>query len=243
MPKKQQPRLPSRAKGTAQKRAFGQSGTALAIKDKKQGCGLIPTRVGWGGARNRADRSSQHLSLSQCRAMLAAAQHAADIGRRFNRHWIIHYQRAGIAEHDAARFVGRLLKLAGDYARRGKGKMTAIWVRENGEGKGGHVHILLHLPSHLSTVGKTRRWVGLAGGRCHAGVSHMRAIAGRVKAADSPSAHYQRNVEAVRDYLMKGASREAGIALGLARFDHAGLIIGKRCGWTQDIGQAARGGI
>ncbi|MFN7323223.1 MAG: hypothetical protein ACK5SM_00575, partial [Sphingomonadales bacterium] len=83
--------------------------------------------------------------MRQCEALIAAADRAEQMGLAFNRHWTVHYERAGIAEPDGARFVGRLLKLTGDYARRHNSKVTAIWVRENGDGKGGHVHILMHL--------------------------------------------------------------------------------------------------
>lgn len=172
--------------------------------------------------------------------MLAAADHAERIGLPFNRHWTVHYQQAGIAEHDATRFIGRLLKLAGDYARRNNGTFTAMWARENGEGKGGHVHILMHLRADLSLVGRTRRWVRLAGGKCVRGVSYVRAVAGRLLAADNGGDHYRHNAERVRTYLLKGAVRSAGEALGLATFGQAGAIVGKRCGWTQNIGRAAR---
>jgi hypothetical protein len=184
---------------------------------------------------------SSYLTSAQCEGLIAAARHAERLGLRFNRHWTIHYQQAGIAEADAARFIGKLRKLAQEYSRRNRGGFAAIWVRESGEGKGGHVHILMHLPARLSLKGRTRLWVRLAGGKCRSGVSNIRAVAGRVSAADSGAEQYAVNAEIVRQYLMKGAAGEVREALGLGRFPgEQGEIVGKRCGTTQNIGQGAR---
>lgn len=101
---------------------------------------------GRGGARNRADRLSLNLTRQQVEGMVAAAAFSDAKGFRFQRHWTVHYERAGIADRDGAAFVRQLLKVAGQTARREGGEMTALWVRENGHGKGAHVHILLYLP-------------------------------------------------------------------------------------------------
>lgn len=240
MAKTGQPRTRSRIKITGENSRSRRSGTGVAIKDKIQGCGLIPASRGWGGARNSADRTSLHLTLKQCQDLLAAGDYAERIGLAFNRHWTVHYQLADIGEHEAMRFIGRLLKLAGDYARRHGSRLAAVWVRENGEGKGGHVHILMHLRADLSLVGRTRRWVRLAGGECRAGVSYVRAIGGRLLSAENGGEHYRANADTVRAYLMKAAEQTAGEALGLASFGQAGVIVGKRCGRTQNLGCRAK---
>lgn len=237
-----QPDAPRRRIETAENGAPGQAGTGLAIINKIQGCGLIPAGREWGGARNRANRVSSFLTLAQCEALIAAADHAERIGLPFNRHWTVHYATAGIAEADAARFIGRLNKITGEYSRRHGGRYASIWVREGGDGKGGHVHILMHVPAYLSLKGRTRRWVRLAGGECRSGVSYIRAVAGRVAAADSGGEHYAANAAKVRAYLLKGAHPAARQALGLDRKAEGGPIIGKRCGWTENIGQTARRG-
>lgn len=226
---------------TAENGVTVQAGTRLAHIHKLQGCGLVSPASGWGGARNRADRRSSCLTLAQCEGLIAAACHAERLGLRFNRHWTIHYQMAGIAEADAARFIGKLNKLVREYSTRNHGDYAAIWVRESGEGKGGHVHILMHLPARLSLKGRTRLWVRLAGGRCQSGVSYIRAVAGRLSAAESGAEQYAANAEIVRHYLMKGAAIEVRKLLGLERFPcEQGQIIGKRCGTSQNLGIAAR---
>lgn len=197
-------------------------------------------RDGWGGARNRADRVSEYLTRRQCERLIAAAEFSVAVKRPFNRHWTVHYERAGIAEADGARFVGHLLRLASAYARRHGGEMSAVWVRENGDGKGGHVHILLHLPDGLTLRNRTRRWIERAGGTYRRGVSRVDPIGRQLCAAQKGDAHYRANLDAALAYLLKGASAEASEELGLARWGEGGKVVGKRCGRTQNVAQVSR---
>lgn len=222
------------------------TGTAIAIIEIIPSGGsnaaLPPAKRSWGGARNKRDRTSWHLTRLQCEGLLQATDRSERIGLGFNRHWTVHYERAGIAESDGARFVGHLLKLVRDYtSRTGKGRFAAVWVRESGEGKGGHVHILMHMPPGCSLQGRSRKWVRLAGGTYRAGVSFVRSIGGNLKAAQTGSEHYRHNAAAVIAYILKGASPEAGECCELPRYGECGLIIGKRCGWTQNIGRPSFG--
>lgn len=221
-------------------RHFPQTGTGLAIINTIPSCASTATGNGWGGSRNRRDRASDCLTPAQCKALIAAADYSDWLGCRFNRHWTVHYQKAGISEIRATAFIGRLLKLVRDYATRNNAAFTCIWARENGDGKGGHVHILMHLPAALSLKGRTRKWVRLAGGISRPGVSHVSPVGGRTKSADIGDAHYLHNAAIVKDYLLKGASVATGWALGLRLYGETGRVIGKRCGWTENIGQAAR---
>ena len=172
--------------------------------------------------------------------MIEAANFAERIGLEFNRHWTVHYEMAGIAESDGTRFVGRLLALVGKHVRRAEGKLAAVWAREGGEGKGGHVHILLHVPQGVTLRNRTRRWIKAAGGRPVRQVSRVRTIGGTLANAKVGSASYRVNADAVLAYLSKGASEETGRTLALPRSGEGGPVIGKRCGWTQNIGHAAR---
>ena len=52
--------------------------------------------------------------------------------------------------------------------------------------------------------------------------------------------HNRANAAHVVRYLLKSASAEKGDELSLTRHGRVGRIIGKRCGWTQNIGEAAR---
>ena len=59
----------------------------------------------------------------------------------------------------------------------------------------------------------------------------MRSIAGRIEAAARMDLIYQANLETVVGYLLKG---------GPSPSSAPGLIVGKRAGWTQNIGARAR---
>ena len=234
--------MPSRAsapvKQTEENRATGQTGTRFAI------LGLAPSCIHdntsralnstWGGPRNRANRVSLHLSQRQATELIAATLFARSIGKPFNRHWTVHYELAGIAEHDAARFIGRLIDLARKQARRDGGELAAAWAREGGDGKGGHVHMMLHLPPGMTLKNRTRRWIKAAGGIARRRASKVRTIAG-MKSNDSicegaaaggglakvsigdgngrgadlikleVGEHYRANADAVLSYLLKGA--------------------------------------
>lgn len=215
-------------------------GTALANYSTTLSCDLAQpdeaTRGTWGGARNRADRVSNCLSDGQVAKLVAAAQSAFEIGRIFQRHWTVHYGLAGIQPSDGARFVGKLLDLVGKQARREGGKVTAMWVRECASGKGEHVHILLHLPAGMSLRNRTRRWIVGAGGQYRAGVSKVTPIGGRLSKLEMDrDGHTAHNAENVVRYVLKAGTPKAGARLGLLRSGEGGAIVGKRCGWTQNL--------
>lgn len=214
---------------------------ALQSKSSNLAQRIRPPQSTWGGARNRADRTSVHLSRSQCDGMLAAALFAEQSGKPFSRHWTVHHERAGVAMADGAAFVGRLLSGLGKLVRREGGELAAIYAREGGAGKGAHVHIMMHLPPGMTLRNRTRRLVEGAGGTWRKRVSVVRSIGGRLSPADD-SGHRFTNALNVLGYLMKSADAETGNALGLDTYGVGALIIGKRCGWTQNIGKTARRG-
>lgn len=183
-----------------------------------------------GGARNRVSRTSEHITAKQAAALTAAFDHAERIGRPFTRHWTIHIERAGVQPIDGAAFVGRVLRLASAQARHDGGALAALWVREAGDGKGEHVHIMLSLPLGMTLArGRTRRWIVAACGRYRARVSKVVAIRRDVA-----------NRQNVLRYLLKGTADPIGRALNLQRHGEAGRIIGKRVGFTANLGPAAR---
>lgn len=234
----------------AETRDFPRAGTRHAIYSSSICSGValsVPTAKGsWGGARNRADRVSDALADHKVDELLEAARFALATGRTFQRHWIVHYGRAGIGEHEAAGFIRKLFERVGKQAKRAGGELTALWVRERASGYGEHIHILLHLPAGLSLRNRTRRWIAAAGGTYRPGVSMTKSIGGRLvkqtgkNGSYSATAHYQANAANVVRYLLKSAELAKGQRLGLKHSGRGGRIIGKRCGWTQNIGRAAR---
>ena len=183
-----------------------------------------------GGPRNRACRTSEHVTAKQAGALIAAFDEAERIGLPFTRHWTIHTERAGVESIDGAAFVGRILRLASAQARRDGGAVVALWVREAGDGKGEHVHIMLSLPPGMTLArGRTRRWIVAACGQYRARVSKVVGIRGDTA-----------NRRNVLRYLQKGTDHATGRALDLRRCGEAGRIIGKRAGFTANLGPAAR---
>jgi hypothetical protein len=183
---------------------------------------------------------SYHLSLRQCEGMLAAAIYAERTGRTFTRHWTVHYEAARIPDSEGAEFIGRLLRIVGRQARGAGGELAAIWARENGHSKRGHVHIVLALPAGFTLRNRTRRWIEAAGGKYQKGVSVVRIVGGTLASSAFDGERHGENVRNVIGYLLKGADNEAAEAMGLGRYGEAGPVIGKRCGWTQNIGERAR---
>lgn len=215
------------------------AGLARALQYKSYGLGF-GERTGWGGARNRADRVSAYLSEHQVQGLIDAAIYAAATGRAFNRHWTVHYERAGISDAEGAQFVTRLLSAVRRSLKQQGVELAAIWVRENGPGKGGHVHIVMHIPAAIHLRNRTRRWIVSAGGTYRSKVSKMRSIAGRLDRAEHDPDLYWSNAEAVLAYVLKAADPLVGEAMELPRSGKGGEVIGKRAGWTQNIGQSIR---
>lgn len=216
-------------------------GTELANLDSTYSCSVASARKGsWGGARNRADRVSFGLEDYQVDELIEAAKFAVAAGRTFQRHWIIHYGKAGIAERDGARFIGVMLDLLRRQAKRAGGELTALWVREWASDLGGHVHVLLHLPLGMSLRNRTARLVRAAGGRCIPTVTRVKYIGGGLARGTSGGLHQRANADSVMRYLLKAASTETGARLGLKYSGRTGRVVGKRCGVTQNIGPAAR---
>lgn len=198
----------------------------------------------WGGARNRADRVSDSITAAQASGLIDAAQRAWTIGLPLNRHVTIQWTRAGIADREAAAATGAFLTLVRDWLRKRGGQLAYVWVRENDKGdgaKGSHVHILMHIPSGAPwTYWRSRHWLERVTGKPYRkGVIHTARIAGTVKACTMAPERYLSNLAAVVGYVIKGASERAAKALDLERRACGGLIIGKRMGWSQNIGHSS----
>jgi len=201
-----------------------------------------PTFSTWGGARNRADRVSDHLSLKQARAIIAAAHRAVAIGLPLNRHITIHWERAGIDDGRAAAAIGGFLKLAADWLRTRNARLAYAWARENDAGggeKGSHVHILAHVAPEQAAgfTAMQRRWLRrVTGLRYRAGTIRTARIGGSLRSATTNPEQYQANLAAIVGYVIKGAAPAAASALGLTRIEPSGRIAGKRASCSQNLG-------
>ena len=200
----------------------------------------------WGGARNRRDRASDTLSRAAASGVIAAVGHAGRIGLPLNRHVTIHWEELGITDDRAAAATGSFI----DRARRQQKKLghgfACVWVRENDSGdgsKGSHVHIVMHVaPAGAAALAsQQRRWLGeITGERYRAGAVHTARIGGKlVTATASPDVHHV-NLVVLVGYVLKATEAGAARDLGLTHAPEFGRIIGKRAGWSENIGAAAR---
>jgi hypothetical protein len=186
-----------------------------------------------GGVRNRADRVSEALTAAQVANLQAAVTHAGLIGLPFTRMITVHWERAGLPFAGMARATYRYLDYLGKALARHGAATTWVWVHENGPNKGGHAHILAHVPADLvPKIAKLQRgWLRrITGTPYRAKVILSRPIGGHLGVeVTSPDLHAVNLAEAL-DYVLKGADAEAHHQLGLQRQEPGGRVIGKRCG-------------
>jgi len=240
---------PGRACGIGGDAPIPETGTEIADKDKIKSLRPIAgeaVAVSWGGSRNRVDRTSDCLTPKQAESIVAAIFASGKIGLPVNRHVTLHLEKLGVAAGAGAAAIGAFLKLHRDYlATRGLG-FASVWIREDDSGdgsKGAHVHILMHVDPDAApaVTRRQRRWLRLATGKPYcSGALHTSRIGGKVHTATSAPAVYHDNLKTVVVYLLKGAGPDAAAALVLPRHGEGGPVIGKRCGWSQNIGEAAR---
>jgi hypothetical protein len=196
-----------------------------------------------GGPRNRASRETDSLSPAQVANLTAAAAHALAIRLPFTRFITIHWESAGIALADMVRATGRFLDLMTKALARHGARTAWLWVHENGEGKGGHLHILIHVPAELvPLVSRLQRgWLRSITGRPYrARVIHSKPIGGRLGLEKGNPDLYVVNLSAALNYVLKGVAPDCSAQLGITRLEPGGRVIGKRCGTSQNIGPKAR---
>lgn len=175
------------------------------------------------------------MTLSQARLLIEAALAARAIGRALNRHIIVHWEAAGIPDSRAAAATTAFLKYLRDWLG---GETAYVWARENGDGKGSHLHILAHMPAgrHMSGA-RSRRWLErITASRYQRGTIRTIRIGGS-REPDGPA--YAANLQAVLAYVLKGVNADTAETLGIVR-ESGGCIIGKRCGTSRNIGAKAR---
>ena len=221
-----------------------QVGTAVAINYLTLGvAGHSPCSTGRGGARNRADRTSDALTYAQIANLTAAERHSRAIGLPFTRMITIHWQAAGVALGDMVKATGRFLDLLTKALARHKTKTAWLWTLENGDRKGCHCHLLVHVPAALvSLVTRLQKgWLRrITGNAYRSRVIYSKPIGGRLGLETGNPELHAVNLAHAFGYVLKGADLEAAALFGLARMEAGGRIIGKRCSTSQNIGAKAR---
>jgi hypothetical protein len=191
----------------------------------------------------RDGRRSTALTMKAIENILAAVALTEQQQRPLNRHTTIHFEAAGIDRPLIA--IGQYLKLASDWLRTQRGEFAYIWVRESGERKGEHVHILMHVPARLVQQFAHREigWRRRIGAKRALGAFKSTPVGrsyrhGEVKIQYGE--HYIQHLAAIVGYLVKGSEPKAALALQLKRVADGGELWGKRTGMSENIGRAAR---
>ena len=219
-------------------------GTAVALNTLTKGVAALPASTpGRGGARNSASRLSHELSTAHIANLVAATGWAKKIGLPFTRMITIHWEAAGVPLDGMAKATGRYLDLLGKMLLRHGGRAAWLWVHENGPGKGGHCHMLVHVPAALvGILGRLQRgWLRkITGNPYRTRVIYSRPVGSRLGVERSSPDLHAVNLARALGYVVKGASMAAAEAFELQELEPGGPIIGKRCGTSQNIGAKAR---
>lgn len=188
-------------------------------------------------------KSSQHLGYDKVANIIAATRHACHIGMPFNRFITISWEKGHVIDHTTAT-INFL-----NYARGAlfaKGERTAfVWSQEWGRVVGQHVHILIHVPLHLTAwfTKLQRGWLKRCGATRGKNVIKTTPIGHSYAAAFSsgPLAEaYQRNLENVKNYILKDAEYKALCLLPQPASLRGSPVHGKRSATSENIGVAAR---
>lgn len=229
------------AKATAEKRHPQTAGTPCANIDTATIGAPLSATASWGGKRNSAGRVSETLSQHDAEKLIAAARFAWQIGLPLNQHITIHWEQAGVPDHEAGAATSRFLRLASQWIAKRGGRFAYAWVRENGAGKGSHLHVLAHVPPGLSLGPMQRGWLRKITGRTYVpGTIMTKRVGGTRSAAETTPDLYLSNLAIVVGYQLKGVSAALAAKLGLVPLQQHGRIIGKRAGTSENLGARAR---
>jgi len=221
----------------------GEASPYISILSLGDAANFPPKPSGRGGARNRADRESHALTLRQIVNLIEATRHAERIGLPFTRMITIHWQAAGVPLNAMANATGRYLDLFSKALARNGSATAWLWVHENGRNKGGHCHLLAHVPAGLVPVITClqKRWLRrIVGKPYRSRVIRSRPIGGRLGLENGNPPLHALNLENALRYVLKGSDDGAAEAFSLDRLEPGGRIIGKRCGVSQNIGPKTR---
>jgi len=175
--------------------------------------------------------------------IITAAETAWRSGIPFNSHVTVHWAKLGLADDEAAPATGALLTLLRDWLRKQGLPFAYAYARENGATKGSHVHILAHLPPGAGwNSQRSRRWLKrIADGPYFTGAIRTKRIRGTCKGRVILPELYAANLADVVSYLTKGALPQLAAVLTIRRVEPGGHVVGKRAGWSQNVGAKASG--
>jgi len=190
----------------------------------------------------RSDRKSWEIAGNQADKIWAAAFHADQVGKPLHAFLTIHWDNQG-GDGTVQERNSHLLICARRWLGRRNEDLACVWVIERGTVSGLHAHNLIHVPRRLLAgfTGMLPRWTGIPAlpkdqwpdmkrkqhvlGYGQDGIWQLMRV-------------YDHGV-GLRRYLLKGAS-DRWHRLGI-RHEDQGMVVGKRCGSSNNLGPTARG--
>ena len=184
----------------------------------------------------KQSRASKYITMRQATSIMEAVRFAKLIDLPLVAHLTIHWSLTDVGDDSDGKLFAKVREGLDKWLHRRGIVFAGAWARERearGQSDVEHCHLLFHLPVEYRTNKKllkvqdaTSRLVQRHG---H-GIFHEKAIDLRVH--DNPDGKY----------LIKGGGRKIWKRFGLRSKDRRsqGLICGKRCGVTENIGLAAR---
>lgn len=181
-------------------------------------------------------RSSRYIFLGQALNIKQAVLHASLVGLPLVAHATIHWSgTVDFDDPDGRRFAKVREGLDKDLRRRGiKGGLTAVWCREcRAHTDVVHCHLLFHLPVEFRSGAKLLQ-IEAALNRLVA--RHGGGLWGEFAVNLTIHPH------ADGLYLLKGGNQEVWRQFRIRKEwrESQGVILGKRCGTTENIGRALR---
>jgi hypothetical protein len=180
-------------------------------------------------------RQSKYINRRQAESVLPAVQHAGIIGYPLNLMVSINFGQTACPKEEIANCFARLRKARFErwlrYLSSGSGGIncppTFVWAIEDMPGNP-HVHWLVHIPTSLqdSFKAKLQEWLNKL-----AGPVYFSNGALDVRAIKTPAS--------AGKYILKGIDPRYAQHFYI-RPEAQGIVFGKRCGTSQNIGKMAR---
>ena len=171
--------------------------------------------------------------------IITAAETAWRRGFPLNCHVIVHWAKLGVPDAAAAAATAAFLTSVRDWLRKRGLTLAYVYARENSEENGAHTHILAHLPPGTPwAFQRSKRWLErITGEPYFTGGIRTRRIRGTGDGRVILPDLYAENLAEVVGYLTKGALPAVASALALERVKPGWRVVGKRAGWSENIGR------
>jgi hypothetical protein len=178
---------------------------------------------------------TKYITIPQATNIIEAVGFARSVGHRLVAHLTIHWSLTDVGDDPDGKLFAKFREGLDKWLHRHGMKFAACWARERqsgGQSDVVHCHLLFHLPVEYRTkkMGQVEAAISRLINRHGRGITDERVI--KLVIHDNPDGKY----------LIKGGGPKVWKKFRL-RKEHRrlqGIIHGKRCGTTQNIGPAAR---